>query len=47
VVSAGTNVWIGRNYRYYEEDDLEVWICQRIKAGSLYVKEAFDRLTTD
>jgi hypothetical protein len=42
-----TNLWKRRNYGFHEKDDLEVWICQQIKAGSLDARSAFDRLTTD
>jgi hypothetical protein len=42
-----TNIWNGKNYGYHEKDDLEAWMCQRIKSGRLDPREAFDRMTAD
>lgn len=41
------NKWDGKNFGFHEKDDLEAWVCQRIKAGLLTPQEAFDRITRD
>ena len=41
------DMWHGQNFGYHQKDKLEEWVCERIKAGQLDPKEAYDRITTD
>jgi hypothetical protein len=41
------NAWNGNNFGYHEKDDLEVWACGQIVAGTLDPEVAYKRITED
>ena len=42
-----TNMWAGKNYGFHQKDDLEIYICTRIKAGKLSPQSAFTCIAAD